>query len=136
MGQTKKMREIEVVAAIIIHSEKILCVQRNQNKYSYISMKYEFPGGKIEDGETHHLALSREIKEELNMEIDIKNEFLSVKHQYPDFHLTMHSYLCISANNIVTLMEHIDYKWLDKSEIGPLDWAAADIPIVEKLLKS
>ena len=130
------MKEVEVVAAIIIHDEKILCVQRNENLFSYISKKYEFPGGKIEDGETHEVALLREIKEELNMEIKIRNKFLSVKHQYQDFHLTMHSYICTSANNLVTLLEHIDYKWLDNTEIGPLDWAAADTPIVEKLLKS
>ena len=127
------MKKIEVVAAIVINDGKILCVQRNENKYSYISKKYEFPGGKIEEGETRESALLREMKEELNMDIDIQKEFLTVKHAYPDFHLTMHSYICTSTNNDVSLLEHIDYKWLDKSELKHLDWAAADIPIIECL---
>ena len=127
------MKKVEVVAAIIIYDKKILCVQRNENKLPYISKKYEFPGGKIEAGETHEIALLREIKEELNMEISVKNNYLTVKHQYPDFHLTMHSYICSSKTNELTLLEHIDYKWLDKSELKHLDWAAADIPIIECL---
>ena len=127
------MKKIEVVAAIVINYGKILCVQRNENKYSYISKKYEFPGGKIEEGESLETALLREIKEELSMDIDIQKKFLTVKHTYPDFHLTMHSYICTSTNNDVSLLEHIDYQWLDKSQLKHLDWAAADIPIIECL---
>ena len=130
------MKKIEVVAAIITHNDKILCVQRNENEFSYISKKYEFPGGKIEQGESREIALLREIKEELNMAINIQKEFLTVNHAYPDFHLTMHSYICTSNSNVVSLLEHINYQWLDKSELYNLDWAAADIPIVEKLLIS
>ena len=128
------MKQIEVVAAIIIYEDKILCVQRNENKYSYISKKYEFPGGKIEDGETKIEALKREIAEELKMDISIKNDFLTVKHQYPDFKLIMHSFICYVKQNKVTLTEHIDFKWLSKNELENLDWAAADIPIVYKLM--
>lgn len=130
------MKQVEVVAAIIQHNDKILCVQRGENKLSYISKKYEFPGGKIEQGESKEETIIREIKEELNMEISVIKEFITVNHEYPDFHLTMHSYICSCENTSVTLTEHIDYKWLSTSEMAQLDWAAADIPIVNKLVKA
>jgi 8-oxo-dGTP diphosphatase len=128
------MKHIQVVAAIIVHDNKILCVQRNENKLEYISKKYEFPGGKIEEGETKEQTIKREITEELKLNIDIESEFLTVNHQYPDFFLTMYSFICSCENTLLTLTEHIDYKWLDKNNIAGLDWAAADIPIVEKLI--
>ena len=128
------MNHIEVVAAIIVNKDKILCVQRNVNKYSYISMKYEFPGGKVEPGESRENALIREIKEELDMDIQIQEELLTVEHIYPDFKLTMHSFICSCENNALTLSEHINYKWLNENELKSLDWAAADVPIIEKLM--
>ena len=130
------MKKIEVVAAIICHEDKILCVQRNENKYDYISKKYEFPGGKIELGESKEDALTREIIEELHMKIEIGNEFLTVNHKYPDFFLTMHSFLCKVESKELTLTEHIDFKWLPKDAMQNLDWAGADVPIVEKLIAS
>lgn len=130
------MKQIQVVAAVIINNNKILCVQRNENKLTYISKKYEFPGGKIELGETKEETIKREIKEELKMEINIERKFLTVNHQYPDFHLTMYSFLCSCENSSLTLTEHIDFKWLDKNDLYELDWAAADIPIVDKLVKN
>lgn len=130
------MKKIEVVAAIIYHENKILCVQRGENKYDYISKKYEFPGGKMEFGESKQETVKREILEELHMEIEVQQEFLTVDHQYPDFHLTMHSFKCSTTNESLTLTEHIDFKWLEISEMSGLDWAAADVPIVEKLLSN
>lgn len=126
----------EVVAAIIRNKDKILCVQRGQSKYDYISDKYEFPGGKMEAGETKVETLKREILEELEMVIEIQQEFLTVTHQYPDFSITMHSFLCSCENPYLTLTEHIDFKWLSKDELTSLDWAAADLPIVGKLINS
>jgi 8-oxo-dGTP diphosphatase len=128
------MKKIEVVAAVIFHNEKILCVQRGDNKYSYIAFKYEFPGGKVEEGETNEQAIKREILEELNLPITIDSKFITVNHEYPDFILIMHSFLCSCSTPELQLSEHIDYKWLDKTELKPLDWAAADIPIVDKLI--
>lgn len=130
------MKKIEVVAAVVIHENKFLCVQRKVSTLAYISKKYEFPGGKIEEGETKEQALIREIKEELHMVIKIDKELITVLHQYPDFEITMHSFICSCINPKLTLTEHIDFKWLGKSELHILDWAAADIPIVQKLMEN
>ncbi|MBD0834477.1 (deoxy)nucleoside triphosphate pyrophosphohydrolase [Aestuariibaculum suncheonense] len=128
------MKKVNVVAAIIRHDDKILCVQRGENKLSYISKKYEFPGGKIEEGETLEDTIIREIKEELEMDIKTEKPFITVNHQYPDFHLTMHTFICSCEDPTLTLTEHINYKWLKPSELKDLDWAAADIPIMENLI--
>lgn len=126
-------KKVIVVAAIIIHNDKILCLQRGENKFEYISKKYEFPGGKIELGETRKQTVVREIQEELKMDITPNQDFLTVEHEYPDFFLTMHSFICSCDDPTVYLTEHIDYKWLTISELNGLDWAEADIPIVDKL---
>ena len=125
-----------VSAAIILENKKILCVQRNKGKYDYISYKYEFPGGKLEEGENEEDALKREIGEELNLVIDVAENFLVVTHEYLDFDLTMHSYLCKANTEKLVLKEHIDAKWLYKNELIELDWAAADLPIVSKLINT
>ncbi|MDP1959419.1 MAG: (deoxy)nucleoside triphosphate pyrophosphohydrolase [Methylotenera sp.] len=127
------MKHIEVVAAVIYKGNKILCVQRGKHKFDYISLKFEFPGGKIEIGETKEDALIREIKEELEMNIEIQKEFLTVFFEYPDFKITMHSFICICNSDVFSLKEHVEFKWLLNTELGGLDWASADIPIVEKL---
>jgi 8-oxo-dGTP diphosphatase len=127
------MKHIEVVAAIIIYEGQILCVQRGPAKHDYISSKWEFPGGKVEEGETKLAAIVREIQEELHIHITVDAFFTTVEHSYPDFQLTMHSFLCSCESNELTLTEHSDYKWLSKNELKELDWAAADLPIVEKL---
>lgn len=128
------MKRIEVVAGIIFFQNQILCVQRPKNKLHYISEKFEFPGGKIENGETKKEALKRELFEELNITTNIKSLFLSVVHQYPDFELTMHSFICEVETKELILHEHIALEWLTLNELQNLDWAAADIPIVNKLV--
>lgn len=128
------MKHIEVVAAIIKYQDKILCVQRGKGKYDYISLKYEFPGGKVEKGESLTEAIVREIQEELSLDIKVENPFLKVEHQYPDFSITMHSFICTSERDNLVLHEHIDSKWLELRELRGLNWAAADVPIVEKLV--
>ncbi len=128
------MKKIEVVAAIIYFEDKILCVQRPKNKLSYISEKFEFPGGKIEENETKKEALEREIFEELKIPINIKSFFITVVHNYPDFELTMHSFICEVKTKDLILTEHISLEWLNLDELKKLDWAGADIPIVDKLI--
>jgi 8-oxo-dGTP diphosphatase len=130
------MKKIEVVAGIIYCKNQILCVQRPKNKLHYISEKFEFPGGKIEEGETQKEALKREILEELNISTKIKSLFMKVVHEYPDFELTMHTFICEVETKELTLVEHIDQKWLTLKELKTLDWAAADIPIVNKLMSN
>lgn len=130
------MKKIEVVAAIINFENKILCVQRPKNKFPYISEKFEFPGGKIEEGETKVEALKRELIEELNITANIKSLYLTVIHEYPDFELTMHSFLCEVKSQELKLNEHISLEWLTLNELKNLDWAAADIPIVDKLVSN
>ena len=129
-------KKIEVVAGILILENKILCVQRGSNKLSYISEKFEFPGGKIEENESHVEALKRELLEELNISPIIKELFLTVVYEYPDFEITMHSYICESSSKNLNLTEHIAAEWLLKEELVHLDWAAADIPIVKKLVSN
>lgn len=124
---------VTVVAAIIIDKNEILCVQRKENKFSYISKKYEFPGGKVESGETEEKALKREIKEELEMDIFIREKIVIVSHEYPDFSITMHCFSCGVQSRDLQLKDHLDYKWLKPDDMDKLDWAAADMPIVEKL---
>ena len=132
----KEKKKIEVVAAIIQHENKILCVQRDENKLGYISKKYEFPGGKVESGETLQETIIREIQEELKIKIVPIQQFITVDHEYPDFNLKMHSYICKCENVEIVLTEHIQYKWLKINELIDLDWAAADIPIVNKLIEN
>ena len=128
------MKKIEVVAAIFKNSEnKYYCARRKPG--GELSMKWEFPGGKIETGESHEQALIREIKEELKLDIKVGEHCLTVEHQYNSFHLTMHAYFASIVGGDLTLTEHTGQKWLTKDELLSLDWAAADIPIVQKLIK-
>ncbi len=130
------MKELNVVAAILIYNNKILCAQRAESKYEYISYKYEFPGGKLEEGESPEEALHRELIEEMDVNVDINNMqyFYTVEHEFPDFKIKMHSYICNVASDKINLKEHVAVKWLENSQLKKLDWAAADLPIVERLM--
>ena len=130
----ESMKHLEVVAAIILYDMKVLCVQRGQHKLEYISEKYEFPGGKVEPNETNEEAIRREINEELQMNIEVISYFMTVEHQYQDFSITMKCFKCSCETDKVVLTEHINYQWLPVEELKSLDWAAADIPIVQNLI--
>ena len=127
------MKTVHVTAAVIVKDNKILCVQRNENKFDYISKKWEFPGGKVEEHETTEETIIREIQEELNLKVAITDFVIQVDHQYPDFRIIMDTFLCAIESGELILTEHIDHKWLHKNELESLDWAAADIPIVNQL---
>lgn len=126
---------VEVSAGIIISDSKILCFQKGYAKYPYLTHKWEFPGGKVEKDEDPKETIIRELSEELKM--DIKNqriEFLcDTEHQYPDFHVILHSYLIFTEDPKFTLTEHIATRWCEVNELRHLDWAEADKDIVKKL---
>jgi 8-oxo-dGTP diphosphatase len=128
------MKQIEVVAAVIRLEDKVLAVQRGDGRYAYVSRKFEFPGGKIENGESHHSAVLREIHEELALEVEVEDFLMTVQHNYPDFELTMHCYACRTSQEQPVLHEHLTYRWCLTHELPSLDWAAADLPVVDRLL--
>lgn len=128
------MKPIKVVAAIIKKDNKILCTKRPDKGET--ALKWEFPGGKLEAGESNEEALVREIKEELDIEVEVCDYLMTVNHQYSSFNLVMHGYVCKAADEELVLNEHVDSCWLDVEDLGSLDWAEADKPIVEKLMNS
>lgn len=127
-------KHIEVVAAILTFEECYLAVQRGTAKLDYISHKWEFPGGKVEKGESLEGAINRELQEELAITITDPQLLITIKHCYPDFDITMHCFVCALETNQVELKEHIAQKWLSRDELMSVDWAAADIPAVRKLM--
>lgn len=123
------MKELHVVAAIIKKGDKILATQRGYGEFRGM---WEFPGGKIKDNETEEEALVREIKEELNADINIDKFATSIEYQYPSFYLYMSAYIC-SPESHLELLEHMDGRWLSKDELDTVDWLPADIEIVDYL---
>lgn len=121
------MKEIKVVAAIIQKENKILATKRGYGEF--INM-WEFPGGKIESGETKEQALVREIKEELNIEISVDKFAIDIEYQYPNFYLFMSCFMCSIKEGSIELLEHNDGKWITKEELNTLNWLPADIDAV------
>lgn len=121
------MKTIQVVAAIIREDGRIFAAQRG---YGSAKDGWEFPGGKIEPGETPELALVREIREELNAEITVGEKLTQVEWDYPDFHLSMGCYWCAVASGALTLREHESARWLNLSELDAVDWLPADRVVV------
>ena len=124
------MKKIEVVAAIVQDGEKIFATQRG---YGEFKDGWEFPGGKIEPGESKETALARELKEELDMEVEIGELFETVEYDYPSFHLTMNCFLCKLKQKDYVLKEHEAAKWLLRSELNSVDWLPADLGLIAKL---
>jgi len=117
------MKTIEVVAAIIIKDNQIFATQRG---YGEFQGGWEFPGGKVEQGESLQAALVREIKEELDADIKVNELFETVEFDYPNFHLIMHCFICELLSEELVLKEHEDAKWLDKEGLDTVDWLPAD----------
>ena len=124
------MKKIKVVAAIIRKKGKIFATQRG---YGDWKDWWEFPGGKIESGESPEEALKREIREELSTDISVDEFFCTVEYDYPKFHLTMHCYLCSLLNDALHLNEHEAARWLSKEELNNVKWLPEHLVILEKL---
>lgn len=124
------MKTVNVVAAIIIKDSKIFATQRG---YGEFKDGWEFPGGKIEEGETPEQALKREIEEELNTEISVDKYFMDIEYDYPSFHLSMKCFLCHVLFGKLELLEHENAKWLSREELESVAWLKADAEIIEKL---
>ncbi|WP_341489405.1 (deoxy)nucleoside triphosphate pyrophosphohydrolase [Photobacterium damselae subsp. damselae] len=129
-------KQIEVVAAVLMNGGQFLAVQRGESQLSYVSKKWEFPGGKVEAGETLVAAITRELEEELRITIAEPQFLLTVEHSYPDFDITMHCFVVNVPTRELELTEHLDSRWLNKEQLWDLDWAAADVPAVEMLQKT
>jgi 8-oxo-dGTP diphosphatase len=139
------MPHYEVCAAVITRTSpsgitEIFCAQRpgpkpgrEPNETNY---KWEFPGGKVEPGETRQQALAREISEEFGTDVMVGNYITTVEHEYEKFSITMHAFYCTVISGSLTLREHLDSKWLSPGSLAQLDWAAADIPVMQCVAKA
>lgn len=124
------MKHVEVVAAIIRKGDKIFATQRGYGEWKDW---WEFPGGKMEAGEIPEEALRREIWEELETRIVVENLVETVEWDYPQFHLSMHCYLCHVESGHLELKEHEAAKWLNKDELENVNWLPADLKVIEKV---
>ena len=124
------MKTIHVAAAIIRDGDRIFATQRG---YGPMKDGWEFPGGKIEPGETPEEALKREIREELDAEIAIEESAGRIEYDYPDFHLSMDCFFCTLVSSCLTLKEHEAAKWLAPEELDSVPWLPADLSLIERL---
>lgn len=124
------MKTVRVVAAIIKNEDKIFATQRG---YGEFKDGWEFPGGKVEMGETPQQALAREIKEELDTDIVVEDFVMTVEYDYPKFHLSMDCFICSIAAGELVLKEHEAAKWLTKDELDSVEWLPADLAVIEQI---
>ena len=125
------MKTIEVVAAIIKKQDKIFITRRSYGEFADM---WEFPGGKIELGESREEALIREVKEELELDINNLEYLTTVDYDYPNFHLTMQCFICEICGGELVLNAHNDAKWVSLEELSTQKWVPADVEVVEKIL--
>ena len=126
----REKKTIVVVAAIIMDDDMVFATQRGYGEYRGW---WEFPGGKIEEGETPEEALVREIKEELDTEVSVDSFLTTVEYDYPSFHLSMDCFVCSIVKGNLTLLEHESARWLPKGDLRQVKWLPADIEVVEAI---
>ena len=125
-----KMKTVSVAAAVILRDGKVFATQRGYGAYKDY---WEFPGGKIEPGETAEEALEREIREELDTEIAVEAPFARVEYDYPEFHLSMQCFTCRVIRGSLVLKEHEDAAWLDWDRLDDVRWLPADETVISRL---
>ena len=125
-----------VVAAVIEVDGRVLCMQRGENRYPYTSHRWEFPGGKIEPGETPEQALHRELIEEMDYDVEVCEHLATVTHDYPDFTITLAAYRCKASTTAFTMREHAASRWLPRNELSTLPWCAADERLIAQFTQT
>ena len=126
-------KHYDVVAAVVKDGDRYLCTQRTRSRLKYIPERWEFPGGKVKEGESDHEALLREIKEEMDWDIYVGRCLGTVEHDYPDFSITLKAYDCRPGDGDFKLYEHLDARWLTREEMKNLRWTEADRKLLELL---
>jgi 8-oxo-dGTP diphosphatase len=124
---------IEVTCALIIDNQNLLFAAQRSITMN-LPLKWELPGGKIEPNETAEECLIREIKEELNIEVEIIDNLIPNTHNYPSITIRLIPFICKQTGGEIILKEHVNFKWLNTNELLDLDWADADIPILKNYL--
>lgn len=119
-------KHYHVVAAVVEVDGRVLCMQRGVTRYPYTSHLWEFPGGKIEPGETPEQALHRELMEEMELDVQVHELLATVTHDYPDFTITLAAYRCTAPTQAFVMREHAASRWLPWAELATLPWCAAD----------
>ena len=130
-AEQQLLKQIEVVAAVLRNGNSILATQRG---YGPWQGWWEFPGGKVKPGETRQQALIRELHEEMDTDIIIDRYFTTIEYDYPDFHLTMHCYLCHLSSGTFTLKEHLSARWLTADSLQTVQWLPADQDLIADLV--
>lgn len=134
--RSRVMKQLKVTAAVFIEGGKVFCAQRKNE--GELALHWEFPGGKVEEGESGEVTIVREIEEELSAKIEVIRYLMEVEHTYQTFSISLLAYLCRVVEGELILREHLAKRWLSLEELYSVNWATADLPIValvEKILR-